>query len=43
MGDNIKKIDSMFLILEGVPYEKYIPYHRIKRIKFEDDIIFEHY
>ena len=41
-GDQIKKIDSMFLILEGVPLEKYIPYHRISRIELEDETIFEH-
>lgn len=43
MGSKIKKIDSMFLILEGIPHEKYIPYHRITRIEYEDETIFEHY
>lgn len=42
-GDQIKKIDSMFLILEGAPLEKYIPYHRIFRIDLEGETIFEHY
>jgi uncharacterized protein (UPF0248 family) len=41
-GDQIKKIDSMFLILEGVPLEKYIPYHRISLIELENETIFEH-
>lgn len=42
-GDEIKKIDSMFLILDGVPLEKYIPYHRISKIEYENQTIFEHY
>ncbi len=42
-GDKIKKIDSMFLILEEIPYEKYIPYHRITKIEYEGETIFEHY
>lgn len=43
IGDKIKKIDSMFLILEGVPWEKYIPYHRITKIEYDGQTIFEHY
>ena len=42
-GGQIKEIDKGFLILEGIPYEKYIPYHRITRIKYEDKIIFDNY
>ncbi len=33
-GSEIKEIDSGFLILEGIPYEKYIPYHRITKIEY---------
>ncbi len=43
MGKDIKNIDSMFLILEGIPEEKYIPYHRIFKIEYDGDVIFEHY
>lgn len=42
-GSEIKEIDSGFLILEGVPYEKYIPYHRIKKIEYGDKTIFDHH
>lgn len=40
-GGQIIKIDKGFLILEGMPYEKYIPYHRIIKIEYEDDVIFD--
>lgn len=40
-GSQIKEIDKGFLILEGIPYETYIPYHRIIRMEYEDQIIFE--
>jgi uncharacterized protein (UPF0248 family) len=42
-GDKIRNIDSMFLILEGIPWEKYLPYHRIFKIEYEHRIVFEHY
>lgn len=42
-GDEIRNIDSMFLILEGDPWEKYIPYHRIFKIEYDNEIVFEHY
>lgn len=42
-GDKIKEIDKRFLILEGTPYEKYIPYHRITKVEYEDKIIFDNY
>ena len=31
----------LFLILEGDPYERYIPYHRIIKIEYEDSVIFD--
>lgn len=34
-GSAVKSIDRAFLILEGEPYEVYIPYHRIIRIDYE--------
>jgi len=40
-GSAIKSIDRSFLILEGVVDDVYIPYHRIFRIDFEDQTIFE--
>lgn len=40
-GSQIKEIEKGFLILEGIPYEKYIPYHRIIKIEYEDIAIFE--
>lgn len=40
-GDQIKEIDKGFLILEGMPYETYIPYHRIIRIEYENQAVFE--
>jgi uncharacterized protein (UPF0248 family) len=40
-GKQIIEIDKGFLILEGDPYERYIPYHRIIRIEYEDTVIFE--
>lgn len=40
-GDKIIDIDRVFLILEGVPYEVYIPYHRIIKIEYEDQTVFE--
>lgn len=40
-GNAIKTINRAFLILEGYPYEVYIPYHRIFRIDYDDEIVFE--
>lgn len=40
-GGQIIEIGKGFLILEGIPDEKYIPYHRIIRIEYEDLVIFE--
>lgn len=42
-GSSIVNIDRVFLILEGIPYETYIPYHRITMIKYGDDVIFSRY
>lgn len=40
-GSQINEIGKGFLILEGIPYEKYIPYHRIIKIEYEGLVIFE--
>jgi uncharacterized protein (UPF0248 family) len=40
-GSDIKKIDRSFLVLEGVVDGVYIPYHRILRIDYDDQVIFE--
>jgi hypothetical protein len=40
-GDAIREIDRRFMILEGVVQEVYIPYHRIFRIEFENQVIYE--
>lgn len=40
-GGQIIEIGKGFLILEGIPDEKYIPYHRIVRIEYEEVVIFE--
>ena len=40
-GREIIDIGKGFLILEGDPYERYIPYHRIVKIEYEDAVIFE--
>lgn len=42
-GSQIKDINKRFLILEGIPQEKCIPYHRITKIEYDNEIIFEHY
>jgi len=39
-GDQIIKIDN-FLVLEGTPFETYIPYHRIVKIEYCGETIFE--
>lgn len=39
-GEHIKEIGG-FLVLEGIPYEKYIPYHRITRIEYGGKTIFD--
>ncbi len=40
-GSIIKNIERGFLVLEGVVEEVYIPYHRIIRIEYDAQIIFE--
>jgi len=40
-GREIKNIERGFLVLEGVVEDVYIPYHRIIRIEYEGQIIFE--
>ena len=40
-GSEIKNIERGFLILKGEMQDVYIPYHRIFRIDFDDDKIFE--
>jgi uncharacterized protein (UPF0248 family) len=40
-GSLIKNIERSFLVLEGDFEDSYIPYHRIFRIEFMDQIIFE--
>ncbi len=41
-GRQIIDIDKGFLILEGDPYERYIPYHRIIKIEYDNKKIFDH-
>lgn len=36
-GSQIVEIGKGFLILEGIPFQKHIPYHRIKRIEYGDE------
>jgi len=40
-GSTIKNIERSFLVLDGDFEDVYIPYHRIFRIEFEGQIIFE--
>jgi len=40
-GDVIKDIDRGFMILEGIVQDVHIPYHRIFRIEFENQVIYE--
>ncbi len=40
-GERIIETGSGFLTLKGVPYEIYIPYHRIIRIEYEDCVVFD--
>jgi uncharacterized protein (UPF0248 family) len=40
-GSIIKNIERGFLVLEGVVEEVYIPHHRIIRIEYDAQIIFE--
>jgi uncharacterized protein (UPF0248 family) len=39
-GDKIIEISRGFLTLKNIPYEKYIPYHRIIKIEYEGKIAF---
>ncbi len=40
-GSEIKNIERGFLVLQGTVEDVYIPYHRIIRIEFNDQTIFE--
>ncbi|MBU4220376.1 MAG: DUF504 domain-containing protein [Euryarchaeota archaeon] len=40
-GSMIKNIDKSFLVLQGILEDAYIPYHRITRIEYNDQIIFD--
>lgn len=40
-GNIIRNIERGFLVLEGVVEEVYIPYHRIIRIEYDSQVIFE--
>ena len=40
-GSQIIEIDRGFLVLEGIPFEKYIPLHRIVRIDYENETVFD--
>lgn len=37
----IKNIEKSFLVLESFAEESYIPYHRITRIDYNDQTIFD--
>lgn len=39
-GSSIIEIDKGFIIVKGEPYERYIPYHRIVKIEYDDQIVF---
>lgn len=39
-GDSIIEIGQGFLTLKSIPYEKYIPYHRIIKIEYENRTVF---
>ncbi|HEX7576341.1 MAG TPA: RNA repair domain-containing protein [Candidatus Methanoperedens sp.] len=40
-GSSIQNIERSFLVLQGEFEDVHIPYHRIFRIEFENQIIFE--
>ena len=40
-GSMIKSIDTSFLVLQGILEDVYIPYHRITRIEYDNQIIFD--
>jgi hypothetical protein len=40
-GNVIKNIERGFLVLEGIVEDVYIPYHRIIRIEYDPQMIFE--
>jgi len=40
-GGMIKSIDTSFLVLQGILEDVYIPYHRITRIEYNNQIIFD--
>lgn len=39
-GKLIKNIEKSLLVLQGTVEDVYIPYHRIIRIEFENEVIF---
>lgn len=40
-GSIIRNIERGFMVIEGVVEEVYIPYHRIIRIEYDSQMIFE--
>ncbi len=40
-GSMIKNIDTSFLVLQGILEDVHIPYHRITRIEYDNQIIFD--
>lgn len=40
-GSKVKNIERAFLVLEGVVEDVYIPYHRIVRIEYDTQTVFE--
>ncbi len=42
-GSAIKHIEGSHLVLEGFPQDVYIPYHRIFRIEYNGEVVYEHH
>ncbi|MFH0904882.1 MAG: RNA repair domain-containing protein [Methanobacteriota archaeon] len=40
-GSKVKNIERAFLVLEGVVEDVYIPYHRIVRVEYDTQTVFE--
>ncbi len=40
-GNKILRIESAFVILSNIPFETYIPYHRIRKITYDNQTVFE--
>jgi uncharacterized protein (UPF0248 family) len=40
-GSEIKNVEKGFLVLEGVVEDVYIPYHRIVKIEYDTQTVFE--